>query len=292
MREHALRFGASGSLIGVITDPPEADIADGRPAIILLGAGLVHHVGPHRLYVKLARTLAQQGFVVLRFDFSGIGDSGVRRDNLPLERSAVAETQEAMDWLSAARKIDRFVLMAVCSGAGFSFRTACADRRVVGVSLINAAGHRWGTSEELNRTLMHHYLRMLGSSSFRGKNWRKLFTLDFDRRTILRATGARMKALLGRRTPAVKKETPEAVQVAAALESLMARGVQVLIVYSEGDEGLDYYQLFLRDTLGALLSSAGLELTIVGGANHTFTLLSHQRDLFGILGRWVEQLAP
>lgn len=292
MREHALRFGTSGSLIGVVTDPPEADVRRSRPAIILLGAGLVHHVGPHRLYVKLARTLAQQGYVVLRFDFSGIGDSGVRRDNLPLEQSAIAETQEAMDWLSAARRVDRFVLMAVCSGAGFSFRTACADRRVVGVSLINAAGHRWGTNEELTRTLMHHYLRMLGSRSFRGKNWRKLLRLDFDRRTIMRATVARVKVLFGRRARAARKETPGAAQVVAAFESLMARGVRVLIVYSEGDEGWDYYQLFLRHKLGALLSSAGLELTIVGGANHTFTLLAHQRDLFGILGRWVEQVTP
>ena len=292
MTEHAVRFGASGSLIGVITDPPDADAARGRPAIILLGAGLVHHVGPHRLYVKLARMLARQGYVVLRFDFSGIGDSGVRRDNLPLERSAVAETQEAMNWLSTARRVDTFVLMAVCSGAGFSFRTACADRRVVGVSLINAAGHRWGTSDELNRTLMHHYLRMLRSRSFRGKNWRKLLRLDFDRHTILRTMAARIKALFGRRSPVARKEAHEAVQVIAGFESLMARGVRVLIVYSEGDEGWDYYQLFLRDRLAGLLSSSGLELTIVAGANHTFTLLPHQRDLFGILGRWVERITP
>ncbi|MBA2526699.1 MAG: hypothetical protein H0V18_13100 [Pyrinomonadaceae bacterium] len=281
MREQTLRFDKTSSLVGVVTDPREA--SPNYPAIILLGAGIVHRVGPHRLYVKLARKLAAMGFVVFRFDFSGIGDSKVREDNLPFEQSAVAETQEAMDWLRAARNVDRFVLMAVCSGAGFSFRTACCDRRVIGVSLINAAGHRWGTSEELNRTLVRHYWRMLRSRSFRIKNWRKLITLNFDSRTIMRATANQIQNLL-----VPDKESPEAENVASAFESLIARGVRVLIVYSEGDEGWDYYQVFLRSKLRRIDSNSHFGLEFVHGANHTFTLLSHQRDLFNIVGRWVE----
>lgn len=286
MREQTLRFGKTSSLVGVVTDPRESTASPSYPAIILLGAGIVHRVGPHRLYVKLARKLATMGFVVFRFDFSGIGDSKVREDNLPFEQSAVAETQEAMDWLCAARNVDRFVLMAVCSGAGFSFRTACCDRRVIGVSLINAAGHRWGTSDELNRTLMHHYWRMVWSNSFRMKNWQKLITLNFDSRTIMRATANRLQKLLARN----KKESPEAEIIASAFESLIARGVKVLIVYSEGDEGWDYYQVFLRNKLRRLDSNSHFRLKIVHGANHTFALLSHQRDLFNIVCRWVEHI--
>jgi alpha/beta superfamily hydrolase len=69
-------FGRTRSLVGIITDPPEAERDPQRPAIVCLNAGIIHRVGPHRLYVKMARTLAAMGFVVLRFDFSGIGDRG------------------------------------------------------------------------------------------------------------------------------------------------------------------------------------------------------------------------
>lgn len=284
-----MRFGSSGALIGVVTDPAASPSARGRPAIILLGAGLVHRVGPHRLYVKLARQLAQQGFVVFRFDFSGIGDSGVRADALPLKKSAVLETLEAMDWLASARSIDRFVLMAVCSGAGFSFQTACADPRVIGVSLINAAGHRWGGSDELNRTLIRHYVRMLRSASFRRNNVRKLIRLGFDYRTITRAFLGHLKKPFSVRRKAVQ-ESGAVEEIVTGFRALMTRSVRVLIVYSEGDEGWDYYQLFLRSRLRELLASDQVQIQMIEGANHTFTLVSHQRRLFNILGRWAEEL--
>jgi len=84
MREEAVLFGKTRSLVGIITDPHTVVNAHNHPAIVLLNAGVLHRVGPNRLYVKIARKLASAGFVVLRFDLSGIGDSKARRDNLPL----------------------------------------------------------------------------------------------------------------------------------------------------------------------------------------------------------------
>jgi hypothetical protein len=288
--ERALRFGAGGSLVGVLTDPPAGTVRRNAPAIILLGAGIVHRVGPHRLYVKIARQLARMGFVVFRFDFSGIGDSRFREDALPMEKSAILETREAMDCLAAIRSIDRFVLVAICSGAGFSFQTARADPRVVGVSLLNAAGHRWGTGNELARTMMHHYWRMLWSPSFRGKNWRKLTTLSFDRAGVVSAAGQRLRLLFagaGRAAGDAESQRPESL--AAAFQGLLNRGVRLQVVYSEGDEGWDYYQIFLRKHLRTLESHPDFSLRVIQGANHTFTLLSHQAEIIDILNRWLEE---
>jgi len=110
MREEAIHFGASKSLVGIVTDPAEDGGA--RPAVILLNSGIFHRVGPNRLYVTLARRLALAGFVTLRFDLSGIGDSVIRRDNVPFERSSVLETQEAMAYLAASRGVNHFLLAA------------------------------------------------------------------------------------------------------------------------------------------------------------------------------------
>ena len=284
MTERALRFGANGSLVGVLTDP-EDGVPRRHQAIVLLGAGIVHRIGPHRLYVKIARQLAAAGFVVFRFDFSGIGDSAVRGDGIPLERSAVLETREAMDCLSKISGIDRFVLVAICSGAGFSFQTARADPRVVGISLLNAAGHRWTTGDEFARTMLHHYWRMLWSRPFRRNNWRKLRSLDFDRAGVWTAAGSRVRFFF---TRTAGKRPTDRQPIIDAFRGLVDRGVRVQVVYSEGDEGWDYYQVFLRPPLRALESHPDFTLQIVPGANHTFILLSHQAAVIQILRTWLE----
>ena len=61
MREEVLLFGRTRALVGIITDPPHAARRQPLPAVILVNVGLVHRVGPNRLYVKLARSLAALG---------------------------------------------------------------------------------------------------------------------------------------------------------------------------------------------------------------------------------------
>src|SRR5438067_5251680 len=135
-KEEAVLFGEKKSLVGVVTDPARVT-GNPRAAVLLLNPGIVHRVGPGRIYVKIARALATMGFVVLRFDFSGIGDSAVRRDNLSFEKSAVAVAEDAIEFLKGTREIERFILLGGCSGARVSFRTACSDWRVVCAIPIN-----------------------------------------------------------------------------------------------------------------------------------------------------------
>src|SRR5262245_46637148 len=97
MREEAIRFGARQELIGVVTAPDQP--VESLPAVLFLNAGLIHHVGPSRLYVRLARRLTALGFVTLRFDFSGIGDSGARTDALSIEQAFFADMRHAMNYL-------------------------------------------------------------------------------------------------------------------------------------------------------------------------------------------------
>ena len=82
MREKAVRFGKTKSLVGVVTEASNGAGRDGGPAVIMLNSGILHHVGACRLHVKLARALAPVGYTVMRFDHSGIGDSDARRETL------------------------------------------------------------------------------------------------------------------------------------------------------------------------------------------------------------------
>ena len=85
MRERALTFGPA-NLVGILTQPdPDVAVPD-APAVVILNSGILHRAGASRMYVQVARTLAEEGMTSLRFDFSGIGDSEVRRgESIPIE---------------------------------------------------------------------------------------------------------------------------------------------------------------------------------------------------------------
>ena len=91
MKEYTQLLGKRRSLVGIVTDNETFSPHQKRKTgAVLLNAGLIHHIGPNRIYVKLARQIAALGIVALRFDLSGIGDSLPRSDSLPREAAAVA----------------------------------------------------------------------------------------------------------------------------------------------------------------------------------------------------------
>jgi hypothetical protein len=70
--ERAVRFGPGERLFGILTTPATMNRA--APSIIFLTTGTEYHIGPNRLYVPLARSWAEAGHLVLRFDLGGIGE--------------------------------------------------------------------------------------------------------------------------------------------------------------------------------------------------------------------------
>ena len=289
MREQVLRFGKSRSLVGILTDPPAGTAAD-LPAFVLLNAGLVHRVGPHRMFVQMARNLAAMGFVVLRFDHSGIGDSKVREDNLPFEQSAISETQEAMNRLSALRGSKRFVLVGLCSGTFISFRTARSDSRVVGAVLLNALLESPETINEaaiadaFSRKTARGYWR---SKIFLSQSWLKIITGKASYRQIFGVLYLRLRSPFIRRHD--NNYGPK--QVAADLRSLIDRGVKLFFVYSEGTSVLEYFRLTLADEIRRMAASDRLRVEIMQETDHTFTLLRHQARLFKLVSSWAGSMA-
>jgi alpha-beta hydrolase superfamily lysophospholipase len=105
MRESAAVFGSAGSLVGIVSEPSDGPGRAGLPGVIFLNSGVIHRVGPNRMYVRMARDLARQGFVAFRFDLSGVGDSPARGAGSTIEGRWVDETREAMDHLHRTREL-------------------------------------------------------------------------------------------------------------------------------------------------------------------------------------------
>lgn len=132
--ERAVRFGPAGAF-GILSEPP----GGGRgPAVVLASVGPLHHVGPGRVWVELARLLAADGRRVLRFDLGGLGDSPPhpgRSPQVPYPADGVADVLEAARAASPWDPRD-VVLAGICSGA---YHAAEAARQLLpaGVALVN-----------------------------------------------------------------------------------------------------------------------------------------------------------
>jgi len=277
MREEAVLFGKTRSLVGIITDPHTVVNAHNHPAIVLLNAGVLHRVGPNRLYVKIARTLASAGFVVLRFDLSGIGDSKARRDNLPspFEKSAVSEAQQAMDFLATARGVQRFVLMGLCSGADNAFRVACVDSRVVGAVLISF--YAFGTTEYL----FHSYSRRL----LNYRSWWRLITGKSEIWGILRSRIAKQTRQLNKdwQVPSKEKDISD-------LRSMVKRGVDLCFIYPASGPFYYNYRSRLENEVRSLRSHGKIRVEFFSESDHVPTLLSNQELVVKVIHDWAQSM--
>ena len=104
---------------------------------MLVSAGLLPKFGPYRLYAELARRLADDGVVTLRFDLGGIGDSAQEYEGRSLKTRTDLEIRAAIDHLSECHGFGNVGLGGLCSGAEDSLRVAAADPRVTGVVFIS-----------------------------------------------------------------------------------------------------------------------------------------------------------
>lgn len=226
MIERVVQFGSAASLSGVLTEPSPVLAVAGVPPVVLINSGILHKVGSCRLYVKLARALADAGVTTLRFDLSGLGDSDVRKDALSFEESAVAETQEAMDYLTRLRGRESFQLAGLCSGADVAHMTAVVDPRVVGMASIDARTHvtpaYW----------WHNYKPKL----FKAKYWVSWVRMRAARNRPPSWTGGPDDPSL--EVPTYVRVIPPRQQLAAELRTIAARRVNMLYLFTDG---LDFY---------------------------------------------------
>ena len=104
-RERAVLFGRERSLVGVSCRPVQSE--GERPVIIFLNSGIVHRIGGNRIYVTLARALAEGGFSSLRFDLAGVGDSLILPNSpfMTSQERSVVDIDGALESLEAAEKL-------------------------------------------------------------------------------------------------------------------------------------------------------------------------------------------
>ena len=290
MPEKAVLFGTSRSLVGVVGEPAPSQRRTSPPvSVILLNSGIIHRVGPNRLYVTLSRRLSEKGLTTLRFDLSGIGDSATRADKVPFEASSVQETREAMDYLAETHGCDRFVLAGICTGAVVSYHTALADPRVIGTLLINAQGLLDASDEEARsyiagRTTARYYV---GSAIYNYKSWLRLFSGRVDYRELFGV----VRSKLQRKRIDELPMSPQAEAVQKGFRELADRGTELFLLYSEGDPGVDELRVALGKEWELLRERENVRYRIVDKVDHMFTALDKQQEFLELTGDWIASVS-
>jgi dienelactone hydrolase len=281
--ERPLTFGPGATLVGIESSSATSRAIAGRPAVVLLNAGLVHRVGPNRLHVAIARRLAAAGYPALRFDLAGRGDSEPRTDGLSFLAGALADAKAAMDYLQQTRGVDRFVLMGICSGAVNALQAAIVDSRVAGAIVIDAPAY----------PTRGYYVRYYA---------KRLANLDSWRNTLLarnalgrRLFGGTRSANRGNRddfgVPEGESKMPSREEAERALLTVADRGAKLLVIFSGTWSGYNYRHQF-RDAFPTLKKRGAVTLEYFKDADHTFTRIANQERLVGTIARWVATTWP
>jgi hypothetical protein len=148
---------AASGLFGVLTRPQESPRDTG---FIFINAGLLHRVGPFRLYVDIARRLAQSGFASIRLDLSGKGDSDAL-SGVSLAESNIANISAAYGKLKQETGVTKFSLGGLCSGADDALQAGPEFDNLAGIFMFD------GYAPKTTR----YYINRFGPKLFSARSW-------------------------------------------------------------------------------------------------------------------------
>lgn len=277
--EQPVQFGSERHLVGVLTTPPA-----GRNrgfALIILNAGVLHRVGPHRLHVHLARRAADVGVPALRLDLSGIGDSKSPRSDVSFRTQSVRDARAAMDLVSVKLGVNRFILFGLCSGADNSLATALEDERVFSIAVVDPISY--ATPQARLRRLSARLIELGGVRE--AARWGLSRAARMLEEYASRKTTSKDDGVTSGEETQQGREVPDRAVYEAQLRRLVDRGVQILAIFSgamgeKHNSPNQFFEVFPN-------LKGRVECQTFLNANHTFTELTAQTQLIRAVVDWL-----
>ncbi|MCA9104787.1 MAG: alpha/beta hydrolase [Planctomycetales bacterium] len=272
-------FGRYENLVGWFHAPTSQPSRS--TAVVMLTAGMLHHVGPMRLHVQLARRLGAAGIPSFRYDLSGIGESLAVAAGGPSLDRARNELGAALDLLEAEYGLRKFVLFGLCSGADDAFTAAVDEPRVVGLSLLDGCGFRT-TAFQRHRFWLKYWPKIWSA-----RKWSSLA------RSLVRRINRRGVASVGASTMPMGddiREFGEQADCERRVQQLLERRVAQQWIYTGG--AVDYYSYAnqFHDMFPEVAPSSLLSIEHLPRLDHLACLREDRETLLRRITQWCDDL--
>jgi uncharacterized protein len=236
--ETAVVFPCAGEeLLGIVSTPAAPAAPPQRGVLIVVG-GPQYRVGSHRMFVHLARHLAENGTAAMRFDARGMGDSSGPRQYF---EDFYADIRAALDALFLQVPSLRTVaIWGLCGGAtaALLYVHGTRDERVGALALVNP----WVRTDVTQAVtqVKHYYLQRLMQAEF----WRKLLRGGVALASLselwraLRLTARAASAMRDTGRPQIREGDSAddlGMRMAHAWARFSSQGGRTLLILSERD---------------------------------------------------------
>ncbi|WP_077213404.1 alpha/beta hydrolase family protein [Bacillus dakarensis] len=244
-------------LTGTIHYPNEQSSSLAEYPLIIICHGFVgSRIGVDRLFVKAAMELTKDPSIVLRFDYSGCGESEGVYGQTGLD-DFIDQTRSVIDFGEKLSKVDKnqIYLLGHSLGGATAVLTAVRDQRVRNLVIWSAVAKPF--RDIINIVGVHNIPSI-----------KKSIPVDY----------------LGY---SFEKKYFESLSMFSPLTELHAFSGDVLILHGSGDDEIPveyselYYQAFLQRTAGSS------ERKIIANANHTFSSTAHFNELISATRNWL-----
>jgi pimeloyl-ACP methyl ester carboxylesterase len=247
--ERPVFLGRDGLVFGIVTEPRSGETR--RRAVILLNTGADHHIGASRLYVSVARRWAYRGYIVLRMDLAGLGDSRTRPgcpDNDVFPPDALEDIRAAIEFLRTRYGVRDCTLSGLCSGAYHALRAAAAGVSVNRIIMVNPQHYFWNPGDTLEMLQLAEIVKnptVYRERMFSIGAWKRLLSGEVN---IVRI----MRIYMQRPLLAVESAARDVARIlriklpndlGSELEEIVARGIRVVFIFANGDPGIDLLKL-------------------------------------------------
>ncbi|MCE9573029.1 MAG: alpha/beta hydrolase [Deltaproteobacteria bacterium] len=275
---------------GILTEPAgPAPLR--RKAIILLNAGAVHHVGPNRLYVELARRWAALGHAVLRVDIAGIGDSKPRPgrpENIVYTKDAVDDVAGAVAAVAKLPGVVEVHSVGLCSGAYNSIKAASRGLRLRSIVPINPLTFTWHDPMPLDYPAFKvaGEAKRYQEAAFSVAKWKKLLRGEVNVQAVAQVMARRGYSLARHKVRDLARlaRRPFPDDVGAELEQIARAGVGIHFVFAERDPGQELLRVEGGTAAAKLIAKGQIGVATIDGPDHTFTPVWSHAALIDRLG--------
>jgi exosortase A-associated hydrolase 1 len=206
-----LSFACAGAELAASIDD-----APGSTGLLLVTGGSQSRIGSHRMYERLAKSLAELNYPCFRYDRRGVGDSagedpGFRGSGPDLAAAATTFRRESPG-------VARVLGFGLCDGAT-ALALFGAGAGLDGLILVNPWLVEAEAGEPPPAAIRHHYRRRLLST----EGWKKILSGAVDYRKLLKSL---------RKAAARDIASPLARDAASALA---AGRLRAWAIFAEGD---------------------------------------------------------